>query len=302
MRLWLAMGCGGVFLLGCSGLLGPQTELARAISEAGLTPSRAPAVTLTFRCAPAQGGCVQAMRARAEGLAAAAEIQIRAQESGSDTLALSLPALDERLQSAFVGLLQGAGGFCIRAPAEAEARTLFWQDAVAVDPSLSPEDASIGLVSSPGTIAEDTLSRLHQLARDAGYVVGLEQAEGRERVLLLDATCGLSGADLASVEFTQDPVRGAPLLEVSLTAAGAERLTTFSAAHVDEPVAMMQGERVLMMPVVREPITGGRLQIEQGYAGGWLERVLSIQVLGEQLRHPYPEGSAVTYASAAAGG
>lgn len=58
-----------------------------------------------------------------------------------------------------------------------------------------------------------------------------------------------------------DSATGQPILDIRLTNESKQAFADFTAARVGEQVQIRVGSRVLMDPVIREPIAGGRLII-----------------------------------------
>jgi preprotein translocase subunit SecD len=78
---------------------------------------------------------------------------------------------------------------------------------------------------------------------------------------------------------------GAPVILVTFGPKGAQKLARVTKAYVGKPLPLAIGPRVLMKPVVREPIVGGTVQIS-GIASVEEARVLAKAISGKD---PLPE-------------
>lgn len=85
----------------------------------------------------------------------------------------------------------------------------------------------------------------------------------------LAATPELTDADVVKVEEATDEFTGAPQLVVHFTDAGATRFADFTAARVNQKIALVVDGRVVSAPIVRERIPGGRawLSVQPGQLG-----------------------------------
>ncbi|MGO4125445.1 hypothetical protein AB4Z01_13660 [Inquilinus sp. YAF38] len=87
----------------------------------------------------------------------------------------------------------------------------------------------------------------------------VEDATGR--VLYLWPETVLSTIDIASATARTDPVSATPVVELTLTAAGRDRLARATTNNVGRILAVLVDEALITAPVIREPILGGRVQI-----------------------------------------
>jgi preprotein translocase subunit SecD len=78
---------------------------------------------------------------------------------------------------------------------------------------------------------------------------------------------------------------GGPVVLATFTPAGAQKLAQITKANVGKPLPLAIGARVLMKPIVREPILGGTIQIS-GIASVEEARALAKIISGKE---PLPE-------------
>lgn len=78
---------------------------------------------------------------------------------------------------------------------------------------------------------------------------------------------------------------GGPVVFATFTPAGAKKLARITTANVGKPLPLAIGLRVLMKPIVREPILGGTIQIS-GIASAEEARALAKMISGKA---PLPE-------------
>jgi len=90
---------------------------------------------------------------------------------------------------------------------------------------------------------------------------GLSQVDGGGRVLYLHPNSVLSTPDIASATARTDPVSAAPVVELTLTPAGRDRLARATTDNVGRILAVLVDEALITAPIIREPILGGRVQI-----------------------------------------
>ncbi|TSD88974.1 hypothetical protein FFK22_009650 [Mycobacterium sp. KBS0706] len=90
---------------------------------------------------------------------------------------------------------------------------------------------------------------------------GLSQVDGGGRVLYLHPDAVLSTPDIASATARTDPVSAAPVVELTLTPAGRDRLARATTDNVGRILAVLVDEALITAPIIREPILGGRVQI-----------------------------------------
>ncbi|WP_308013064.1 hypothetical protein [Inquilinus sp. Marseille-Q2685] len=86
-----------------------------------------------------------------------------------------------------------------------------------------------------------------------------EDAAGR--VLYLRPEAVLSTPDIASATARTDPVSATPVVELTLTLAGRDRLARATTDNVGRILAVLVDETLITAPIIREPILGGRVQI-----------------------------------------
>ncbi len=78
---------------------------------------------------------------------------------------------------------------------------------------------------------------------------------------------------------------GGPVVLATFTPAGTQKLARITKANVGKPLPLAIGARVLMKPIVREPILGGTIQIS-GIASVEEARALAKIISGKE---PLPE-------------
>lgn len=105
------------------------------------------------------------------------------------------------------------------------------------------------LALAPATPAEELVPTL-----PPGHEVWLEPA-ARKR-WLVDTTAALRPTVRAARLESRD---GERTVVVELDDAGAKGFAAFTAAHVDQTVVVAIDEHVVVAPIVKEPITSGRL-------------------------------------------
>jgi len=91
--------------------------------------------------------------------------------------------------------------------------------------------------------------------------LGLSQADGGGRVLYLHPDAVLSTPDIASATARTDPVSAVPVVELTLTPAGRDRLARATTDNVGRILAVLVDQALITAPIIREPILGGRVQI-----------------------------------------
>ena len=90
---------------------------------------------------------------------------------------------------------------------------------------------------------------------------GLTRIEGGGRVLYLQPQAVLSTTDIASAALGTDPFSASPVVELTLTPTGRDRLARATTDNVGRILAVLVDEALITAPIIREPILGGRVQI-----------------------------------------
>jgi len=90
---------------------------------------------------------------------------------------------------------------------------------------------------------------------------GLARIEGNGRVLYLQPKAVLSTDDIASAVARTDPLSSSPVVELTLTPSGRDRLARATTDNVGRILAVLVDEALITAPIIREPIIGGRVQI-----------------------------------------
>lgn len=90
---------------------------------------------------------------------------------------------------------------------------------------------------------------------------GLARFEGGGQVLYLQPKIVLSTLDIASATLGTDPFSASPVVELTLTPSGRDRLARATTDNVGRILAVLVDEALVTAPVIREPILGGRVQI-----------------------------------------
>jgi preprotein translocase subunit SecD len=90
---------------------------------------------------------------------------------------------------------------------------------------------------------------------------GLTRIEGGGRVLYLHPEAVLSTADIASAALGTDSFSAGPVVALTLTLTGRDRLARATTDNVGRILAVLVDETLITAPIIREPILGGRVQI-----------------------------------------
>ncbi|MGF6227000.1 preprotein translocase subunit SecD [Inquilinus ginsengisoli] len=90
---------------------------------------------------------------------------------------------------------------------------------------------------------------------------GLTRIEGNGRILYLQPEAVLSTSDIASAALGTDPFSASPVVELTLTPIGRDRLARATTANVGRILAVLVDDTLITAPIIREPILGGRVQI-----------------------------------------
>lgn len=90
---------------------------------------------------------------------------------------------------------------------------------------------------------------------------GLTRIEASGQVLYLQPKAVLSTPDIASAALGTDPFSASPVVELTLTPVGRDRLAQATSDNVGQILAVVVDEALVTAPVIREPILGGRVQI-----------------------------------------
>lgn len=73
-----------------------------------------------------------------------------------------------------------------------------------------------------------------------------------------------AGAELTEKDVQRayvETTEGSPVIHIVLTPDGAEKFAKLTAAHIDEPLAMLVDGKVLSAPIIKAQIKGGRLRL-----------------------------------------
>ena len=100
-------------------------------------------------------------------------------------------------------------------------------------------------------------------------------------LLISDAAAESLVLNIASASAKRDPRIRGPVLSIELDQASKKDFAAFTAAHVGDKTELRLDGKVLAEPVIREPITGGSLQIN---GPDWTDVVASD--LAKQLSKP----------------
>ena len=90
---------------------------------------------------------------------------------------------------------------------------------------------------------------------------GLTRIEGNGQILYLQPKAVLSTPDIASAAVGTDPFSAGPVVELTLTPTGRDRLARATTDNVGRILAVLVDGALTTAPVIREPILGGRVQI-----------------------------------------
>ena len=87
-----------------------------------------------------------------------------------------------------------------------------------------------------------------------GMLAGAKELSVLKEVLL-------DRSHLEECEVVYDPVSKTPMIEVTLTRAGADRFSIATASHVGRMIAVVIDGKIVSAPKVNEPISGGKFHI-----------------------------------------
>ncbi len=79
------------------------------------------------------------------------------------------------------------------------------------------------------------------------------------------SSVSVDGSDLENAEASTDPQSGEWVINFTLNGRGAQEFADVTRANVGKPFAIILDGKILMAPVIREPITGGSGQITGNY-------------------------------------
>ena len=113
-----------------------------------------------------------------------------------------------------------------------------------VDMSAQPDQLAQGIVP-PGS---------ELLPSREGYQMAVKRLGALRGRHLVDARAGI------------DPFTDRPVVNIKFDEEGGRKLTELTQANVGQPMAMVLDGEVLSAPIIREPITGGQLQISGGFS------------------------------------
>jgi preprotein translocase subunit SecD len=111
----------------------------------------------------------------------------------------------------------------------------------------------------------------------AGYEAAKDEAGQPLRVLPEPV---VTEADVESATLWRNPLRNMVL--VKLTPLAAARLEAASAAHIGDRVAIYIDERLVMSPILREPLAGGKMYLNGGFSAKEAESIVA------RLNSPHP--------------
>jgi preprotein translocase subunit SecD len=89
----------------------------------------------------------------------------------------------------------------------------------------------------------------------------LTRIEGEGRTIYLQPKVLLSTADIAGAKLGTDPFSAGPVVELTLTPEGRDRLAKVTTDNVGQMMAVTVNGALVTAPIIREPILGGQLQI-----------------------------------------
>ena len=118
----------------------------------------------------------------------------------------------------------------------------------------------------------------------------------------------LGPGDVETVSVSNDAFTGMPVIDLALGPEAGEAFAQITASRMEEAVAIMLGDRVLMAPVIQSPIVGGRISL-QGVTRDEAEVIVAsirestgavdpVQRMRERVDLSSPEGAAVAYVHA----
>jgi len=136
------------------------------------------------------------------------------------------------------------------------------------------------LIRAPGSIdAHVLLQRLHRVASLTVHTTAEPASPGARRLesdsaeVWVEAEPALTGADFAHAAASVGEQSMLPIVAFNLTDLGRQRFCTLTRAHVNEVVAIALDGELLTAPVVREPICGGRGEIQGDFTDAEAEEL-----------------------------
>ena len=87
------------------------------------------------------------------------------------------------------------------------------------------------------------------------------ERNGHKEILNVSKNPVLTTADVAAAATQDDPLNGTDVVVLKFTPDGAERLAEVTADSIDKQLAVLLNGKLVSAPIVKQPITGGSVQI-----------------------------------------
>lgn len=131
-----------------------------------------------------------------------------------------------------------------------------------------------GAFQAPAPSEQDKRAKIEIFRAETKPAAGLTETTepGSNKKLYLPKTADLTGADIAQVKSGKDS-SGNPVIEITFTKAGAAKMTALSKDHVQKPMAIVIGGKVISAPTIRDPITSDQAVI-QGPSAAEVEKLV----------------------------
>lgn len=151
---------------------------------------------------------------------------------------------------------------------------------VTTAPAPVPEPAhKIADDYRPGTAQEDAAAsydfRPFKADRPDGFYLVVKANEKDRRKTVLASKPALSKKDIASANVVADG-QEAPAVRITFTETGKAKLRKFSSDNAGKLVAIVVGKKVVMMPLIREPIAGGEVTIAGGFTPAEAQHISNL--------------------------
>jgi len=117
--------------------------------------------------------------------------------------------------------------------------------------------AHVTFAEDPGRFEIHAISGVPSASTTEQWLPG---RDGTSEKIFVDSTVLLGPDSLRSAEVAFDR-KGHPCINIDLTDAGSKKLAAITADNVNKRLGFIIAGKLRMAPVVREPITGGKLQI-----------------------------------------